>query len=181
MKKLILLALLILTAVNVPAKANAVQVARPSAQLTVIPTKKPEMVYDARVNALKNIFKKYNSPLTDVAAAYVKYADINGVDWRLLPAISGVESTFGLALPKNSYNAYGWGNGTVYFNSWEDGISIIDQALKEKYMSHGATDVWSIGPIYAASPTWSARVNNFMNEIDAEYQKLTTFQSTPNI
>ena len=74
-----------------------------------------------------------------------------------------------------SYNAYGWGGGRIYFESWEDGIKIINKAIRENYIDRGATDVWSIGPIYAESPTWSVRVNSFMQEINEEYLKLSVF------
>lgn len=136
---------------------------------------------DTRTKAVRNIFKKYNSPLIDQAVFYVKYADEFGVDWRLLPSIAGLESTFGKFLMPGSYNAYGWGGGHIYFESWEDGIRIINKALRQNYINRGATDVWSIGQIYAESPTWSARVNHFMEEINEEYLKLFVFAAIPNI
>ncbi len=178
MKNLVLLTVLLITILILPKTANAAETARPSAKLAVISSGKAEDT-DIRKVALKNIFKKYNSPLADSADAYIKYADENGVDWELLPAISGVESTFGKALPGGSYNAYGWGNGKIYFTSWEDGIKVIEQALRQNYINRGARNVWSIGPIYAASPTWSVRVDSFMSEINREYQRLSVM--TPNI
>src|SRR3972149_10979610 len=137
---------------------------------------------DTRTKAVRNVFRKYNSPLVDQAVFYVKYADEFGVDWKLLPSIAGLESTFGRFLMPGSYNAYGWGGGRIYFESWEDGIRIITKSIRENYMDRwGATDVWSIGPIYAESPTWSVRVNRFMQEIEAEYQSLSTFKMALNI
>ena len=130
---------------------------------------------DYRVKALQNIFKKYNSPLVDYAPLYVKYADKYSVDWKLLPSISGLESSFGQFLMPGSYNGYGWGGGYIYFKDWEDGIDTINKTIRTNYMNKwGATDVWSIGPIYAESKTWSVRVNGFMNEIEAEYLKLAS-------
>ena len=136
---------------------------------------------DTRTKAVRNIFKKYNSPLVDQAAFYVEYADEFGVDWRLLPSIAGLESTFGKFLMPGSYNAYGWGGGHIYFESWEDGIRVINKALRENYMNRGAIDVWSIGPVYAESPTWSVRVNYFMTQFDQEYKRLTVFSLIPSI
>ncbi len=146
-----------------------------SAQLARVEVSKPVM--DMRVKALQNVFAKYNSELTDSAWAYVKYADQYGVDWRLLPSIAGLESTFAKRYIRGTYNPYGWGSGRIYFESWEDGIRTINKALSEKYMARGATDVWSIGPIYAESPTWSVRVNSFMEEIEEEYKRLSLFSS----
>ncbi|HVZ67539.1 MAG TPA: hypothetical protein VG917_04720 [Patescibacteria group bacterium] len=179
MKKIIFFILLILVTLIAPQKADAVAHAE-SAQLSGPTIEKPNII-DVRTKALENVFKRHNSPLAGQAYAYVKYADEYGVDWKLLPAISGVESSFGIALMPGSYNAYGWGGGHIYFNSWEDGIRSIDEALGENYYAKGATDVWKIGPIYAESPTWSVRVNGYMNEIDEEYQRLSLFTTLPTI
>ncbi|HVZ11515.1 MAG TPA: hypothetical protein VG965_00655 [Patescibacteria group bacterium] len=172
--KFIIILIAIAVLVGFPTQTFASDVhSDPSAQLVsqnVVKTNVP----DLRIKALKNIFTKYNSPLVDYADLYVKYADQNGLDWKLLPAISGLESTFGIHIPAGSYNAYGWGNGTIYFKSWEDGIKTLDEGIKTRYVDRGATDVWTMGPMYASSPTWAVRVDRFMNEINDEYQKITT-------
>ena len=181
MKKILLLIAFIFAISIFPQKANAADVANSSAQLATNQVKNWYGV-DTRVKALKNVFARHNSPLVDYAPAYVKYADAYGVDWKLLPSISGLESSFGVYLMPGSYNGYGWGGGLIYFQSWEDGIRTINKALRENYMDRwGATDVWSIGPIYAESPTWSVRVNSFMSEINEEYLKLSTFTLAPSI
>lgn len=131
-----------------------------------------KIVDDRRVKALKRVFEQYNSPLLGEEASYVKIADKNGVDWKLLPSIAGLESSFGKRLMPNSYNAYGWGGGHIYFDSWSDGIDTITKSLKERYYARGADTVWTIGPIYAASPTWAVRVNSFMEKIEKEYVDL---------
>lgn len=136
---------------------------------------------DIRVAALKRVFEKYDSPLVQVADSYVELADKNGIDWKLLPAISGLESSFGKRLMPNSYNAYGWGGGYIYFESWEDGIDTITKALSEKYYGRGADNVWKIGPIYAESPTWAVRVNSFMKSIEKEYVSLLRDEVTITI
>ncbi|RJQ25376.1 hypothetical protein C4577_05720 [Candidatus Parcubacteria bacterium] len=133
---------------------------------------------DPRVLALKNVFNKYNSPLTPYADLYIKHADKNGVDWKLLPAISGLESSFGRYYMPGSHNVYGWGGGYIYFQSWEEGIKNINKALKRNYIDKGADNVYSIGPIYAESPTWAVRVNRFMEEINQEYIKISTSNLT---
>ena len=124
---------------------------------------------DYRVNVLRSYLKQYNSPLVDNAEDFVKYADMYDLDWRFVAAISGLESTFGKEIPYNSYNGWGYGiygTNTRSFESWEDGIQTVSKDLREKYMNEwGATDVYAIGKIYAASPTWAQRVEYFMNRI----------------
>jgi hypothetical protein len=122
---------------------------------------------DYRVLALYSYFKSHNSPLADYSQDFIKIADKYELDWRLIPAISGVESTFGKNLPSGSYNAYGWANGKYSFESWEESIEIVSKTIREKYINKGAVSVNQIGRIYAPpSSTWSWKVNYFMNEID---------------
>lgn len=155
-----------------------------SASATLTSTlQKPQEASDIRIEALEKVFKKYDSPLTPYAKSYITAADKYGVDWKLLPAISGLESSFGRRLMPNSYNAYGWGGGYIYFENWDAGINHITKTLRANYMDKwGASDVWEIGPIYAESPTWSVRVNSFMNEINREYLSLSSKKALmPNL
>lgn len=169
MKKLILLAALLLVASFNPTNTFAATNAASSAALTPVNLGEKETM-DSRVKALTNVFNKYKSPLAPYAKAYVAAADKHGVDWRLLPAISGLESSFGKHYIEGTHNVYGWGSGRIYFDSWEHGIDHINKTLKANYMEKwGAKDVWEIGPIYAESPTWAVRVDKFMREINTEY------------
>jgi len=121
---------------------------------------------DKREKALAYFLKKHNSPLANYAGEFVKAADIYGLDWKLVPAITGVESTFGKHIPYKSYNAYGWANGAYRFSSWEESIWHVNQVLKEKYADRGATTISQIGKIYAPpSPFWASKVSFFMDKI----------------
>lgn len=125
---------------------------------------------DNRAKILKKFLQFYNSPLADNAETFVKQADANNLDWRLVASISGVESTFGKQIPYNSYNAWGWGiygNNMIYFTSFDEAIETISKALRENYIDKwGAQNVYQIGRFYAASPTWTQRVVYFMNKVD---------------
>lgn len=140
---------------------------------------------DERTLILKSYLEKNNSPMVDSAQDFVDAADIHGVDWKLVPAISGVESTFGKHTPGNdfypSYNAWGWGvYGTqaLYFKSWEDGIFVVTEGLKKNYINRGLTNPYSMNKIYAASPTWGSRVSFFMSDLEKyakDYKKTNVF------
>jgi len=122
---------------------------------------------DSRARILAAFLKEYDSPLVPFTGEFVKAADAYGLDWRLVPAITGVESTFGKRIPYNSYNAYGWANGVYKFQSWEDSIWHVSKALREKYLDKGADTVWEIGRIYAPpSSTWAGKVNVLMAKIN---------------
>ncbi len=124
---------------------------------------------DYRAQILSDYLKSKNSPLSDSAQTFVSEADKYNLDWKLVAAISGLESGFGKEIPYNSYNGWGWGvygDNVMYFSSWDDAIATISQGLRQNYLDKGATDIYSIGHIYAASPTWAQRVTAIMANID---------------
>jgi hypothetical protein len=143
--------------------------AKDKASSAKIETKLASNASDYRVDVLRGYLQQYDSPLVDNAEDFIRYADLYNLDWRFVAAISGLESTFGKQIPDNSYNGWGYGiygTNVRYFNSWEDGIKTVSKDLREKYMNTwGANDVYAIGKIYAASPTWAVRVEYFMNRI----------------
>ena len=123
---------------------------------------------DPRVTKLHAYLEKNKSPLTDYADEFVKYADKYELDWRLLPAISGVESTFGKHIPFNSYNAYGWANGGYKFTSWEDSIEHVTMTLRTKYVDRGVDTLPEISRVYCPpNPLWWTKVKFFMDKIEA--------------
>jgi len=126
-------------------------------------------IKDTRGERLREFFQSYQSPLAPYADFIVKTADDYSLDWKLVPAIAGVESTFGKFIPYNSFNAYGWNNGDFYFENWQEGIEVVSKNLKENYIDKwGAKTVGEIGAIYAPpSPFWAGRVAYFMGEIEA--------------
>ncbi len=141
--------------------------ARSSAVLLKTPIQKTP---DSRAKILKEFLEQYNSPLVPYAQDFVEIADNYNLDWKLVAAISGVESTFGKQIPYNSYNGWGWGiygDNMIRFASWTEGIEIVSEGLRTNYLNKwGAENVYEIGRIYAASPTWAQRVTYFMNKID---------------
>ncbi len=145
----------------------------PDSQLTA-ETENVQSKRELRTEAVHNVIESYypSSPLVDHADDFVATADKYDVDWRLLPSISGAESTFGKQCVPGTYNAYGWGQGYIYFDSWEDGIETVIGSLRKNYIDKGAETVYEIGPIYAEATHWSSRVTYFMNKFDEEYLRL---------
>jgi hypothetical protein len=124
--------------------------------------------YDYRVENLNRYLTKNGSPLAVYSEQFVSFADENGLDYRLVPAISGVESTFGKRIPGNSYNAYGWANGGYTFKSWPDSIEIVTSTLRSEYINKGATTISKIARRYAPpSTTWASKVKYFVGKIDS--------------
>lgn len=126
---------------------------------------------DRRQEILREFLKSYRSPLVAYAGVFIQTADKYQIDWRLIPAITGVESTFGRHIPLNSFNAYGWCNGNYSFNSWEESIEIVASTLKKKYIDRGLDNPYKIGPVYAPpSTTWAGKVDYFMKKMDCLYK-----------
>jgi len=139
------------------------------ASAALVPNLDTQPKDDPRVKILEEFLKQYDSPLVPHAATFVREADKYRLDYRLVAAISGLESTFGHYIPYNSYNAWGWGvygNNVINFTSYDEAIETISKELRHRYMNRwGATTVLEIGRFYASSPTWASRVVYFMEKI----------------
>src|SRR4030042_1075334 len=158
---LITVALVYLCTVSVAAQG----ISDPSASLKI---EAQDSGFDYRVENLRIFLEKYDSPLSTYAEDFVAYADKNGLDYRLVPSITGVESTFGKRIPTNSYNAYGWANGEYSFTSWENSIALVSQTLKTSYIDKGAPTISKIARRYAPpSTTWAGKVIFFVRKIDS--------------
>lgn len=166
MKKLLALGAILISffIFSQPAYASS-QVAGSSA---VLKDSLPEIEKpDLRVEKLEAFLVQYDSPLTPYGKKFIEAADNYQIDFRLLPAITGVESSFGKRIPANSYNAYGWNNGQYWFQSWEESIEYLSRSLKEKYFNRGLDTPDKIGPVYAPpSPFWASKVVYFMEKIE---------------
>lgn len=143
---------------------------------------------DTRIAILESYLDKYNSPLKPEAKNFIEAADKYNIDWKLVAAISGVESTFGKFTPApSSYNAWGWGvygNQALYFKSWKDGIYTVSEGLRLHYYNQGLINPYDINRIYAASPAWGAHVSYFLadiSEFEKDYQDTLDKTSMPDM
>lgn len=119
-----------------------------------------------RVRILSQYLSRYNSPLRFAAVHFIKTADRYGLDWRLLPAIAGMESTFGKFMIDETYNPFGWGGGYIYFDSFEESIETVGRQLFLRF--HNRTAPENIGPTYTPPNyvNWIRGVNYFMREME---------------
>jgi len=169
---IILLAVLTFFTAISPFKAQAYDQSSETSATFAAPqvTPSPIVKQDNRAAILRSYLEQYNSPLADHAETFIKESDANNIDWKMVAAISGVESTFGAAIPPYSYNAWGYnvyGTNVRRFASWDDGITVVSTDLRQIYMNQrGATNIYQIGATYAASPTWASRVQGYMDDID---------------
>ena len=163
MKKIIFgLLFAILISLFAPQRTSATQIAGASARLKTNLSEE-----DKRTKKLVFFLGENNSPLTEFANDFIKAADKYELDWRLVAAITGVESTFGKRIPQGSFNAYGWGNGKIDFESWPQSIEHVSSVLSEKYVAKGLDTPQKMASVYAPpSQTWGSKVTYFMKKID---------------
>lgn len=130
---------------------------------------------DPRAAQIERYLLSRNSPMAGAAKTFVEVADSCPMDWALLPAIAGKESSFGRIIPYNSYNAFGWAvytgqNYGAVFESWEDAIRRVGHGLCENYIKRGRTtpeeiEVWYT-PISAQTHGgWRRDVTSMMEAI----------------
>lgn len=114
-----------------------------SAKVTTLPliikdSPQPHVeIVDSRVTAIDNYFKKRNMPLAGYGKKMVEVADKNGLDWRLLPAISVRESSGGRHMCQN--NPFGWGSCKIVFNSLDEAIETVGFKLANLPVYKGKT------------------------------------------
>jgi hypothetical protein len=138
-----------------------------------MPTIKTQDEYIIKLLVIKKILNKYNSPLVSISDTFIVNCVKYNLDCYLLPAIAGLESTFGHYIYNNSYNPFGWGGGYIIFKDWKEGIEIVARGLKQNYIDKGANDIYKIGKIYAPpSKTWAYKVDFFMKEFYNEELKI---------
>jgi hypothetical protein len=82
---------------------------------------------DPRAVRLQRFLARLHSPTASLAPVFVREADENHLDWRLLPSISVVESGAGKICRNN--NIFGWNNGNQPFPSVRSGIHEVAYRL----------------------------------------------------
>lgn len=175
MKKIILFVASVIAFLLLAVQTQAADVAGQSATLSapIQSTPVPIKLVNGRERikqkiAIKRVLERYGSPLAATVDGFMEAANKYDLDPYLLPSIAGVESGFGRAYITSTYNVFGWGRGTIPFNSFEDGYLTVGKGLRENYINRGATSVEAIGAIYCEGNTWSGKVNYFMAQFKAE-------------
>lgn len=174
------IALSITAAVSAPStNTTSTELAQPAPQPQVLafsstpePTPKAPTENELRVETLQRYLARHNAPLAGNAQDFIDAANTHGLEWHLLPAISGVESTFGKHVPYNSYNPFGWANGERGFQDWKEAIYTVAEGVERIYYNKGRTTPELMHKVYAPpSPSWGSKVRYFMNQIEAEHEK----------
>lgn len=125
-----------------------------------------------RVEALEKFFDEFKSPLKANAETFVDIADKYNMDYKLLPAISCMESSCGKMLIEGSYNPFGWGiygKNAIYFKSYDEAIETVAKGISDNYIAKGLNTPEKIAPVYTPPNyvNWRNGVTFFINKIDS--------------
>lgn len=120
------------------------------------------MKNDPRLPILENFFAARHCPVRALAQEFLLAADENGLDWRLLPSISFVESGGGKIARNN--NIFGWGSGHHRFSSIRESIHTIAAKLAHSKL-YRDKDTDRILSTYNTRRRWADRVRSVMRSI----------------
>lgn len=126
--------------------------------------------FDKKVSNIEKFLESRKSPLAEKARYLALMANKFGIDYRIVAAISIIESSGGTRLYRR-YNAWGWGGSKgIHFENWEHSIYVVSKGLGQNYYARGATTPEQIAPAYNPhTPNeWSAKVRLTMNQIGGD-------------
>lgn len=122
-------------------------------------------IMDSRAMALGKFFEKRKCPLLPYVDEFITAADKYKVDFRLLPAISVIESQCGKIYPRSTNNPFGWNSARTGFESIPVAIDfIVGQLANSKYYA-GKTNERKLAA-YCPEPTYPSRVLKLIKEIE---------------
>jgi hypothetical protein len=114
---------------------------------------------DPRISSLRRFFLRNNSPAVEFADLFVREADHNGLDWRLLPGLAVVESGGGKRC--TAHNLFGWMNGKAAFSSFAEAIQTVSWHLSNsRFYRHKSLDRMLL--TYNNDPLYPTRVKQVM-------------------
>ena len=116
----------LLVAMGMVAIPLSLQLHRPVIQASAQP-KIPPPPRDPRVTKLHGFLAKLDCPVATMAEDFVRVADENHLDWRLLPSIAVIESGGGKAYRNN--NIFGWNKGDQSFATIRSGMELVAYKL----------------------------------------------------
>ncbi|MCC7289793.1 hypothetical protein IT417_00880 [bacterium] len=120
-----------------------------------------------KVKRVQNYLKNRGAPLASKAKFLVQSAKYYRIDYRLVAAISIIESSGGRNTYR-PYNAWGWGGAEAAFTfrSWEEAIMTVSRGLAG-YYAGGANTPAEIAPRYNphTPKEWSRKVTFVMSQM----------------
>jgi hypothetical protein len=122
----------------------------------------PDYRQDPRLTSIRAFFQKFDCPAWRYATVFLEAADLNELDWRLLPSISYVESTGGKAARNN--NLFGWNSGRTRFANTSAGIHAVGYRLSHSRL-YRDKDLDELLATYNPDEEYADKVKSIMQRI----------------
>ncbi len=125
--------------------------------------------FDTKVENIQTYLNPRNAPLKEEVEHIVMMANKFNIDYRIVVAISIIESSGGIHSYR-PYNAWGWGGANGFsFESWEHSIYVVSRGISG-YYSRGQNTPEKMAPMYNphTPEKWGPKVRNVMNQIGPE-------------
>ncbi len=120
-----------------------------------------------------------DSPMVHKGNSLLQQGQIYDVDPRLIVAIAGQESSFGIRVcaANNAWNWF-WGGSCSRspFESYDNGIRTLNKFMRRSYLNKGYTTIPLIGKKYCVDGC-----EHWRSGVDFFYGQLVTLQSQPAI
>lgn len=118
---------------------------------------------DSRYDKLESFFQSFGCPTPHYVDEYLGEADSNAIDYRLLPAISVLESTCGVYQRLN--NRWGWDSARKGFSSFRAGLQYIARQLSQgRYYRNKSLE--EKVRMYNPNPQYARLLKKLMLKID---------------
>ncbi len=117
-----------------------------------------------KIDRLRNYFAGRGSPLAAHAETFVNEANRLGMDYRLVPAISVIESG-GCVNAYRPYNCWGWGGQEAArsFTGYDHSIKTVMNGIYQYYWAQGLTTPAAMQSKYCPPCTdWNVKVSYVM-------------------
>ena len=133
---------------------------------------------DERRERLEAFFQSFGCPSPHYVDEYVGAADTYAIDYRLLPAISVLESTCGIY--QRSNNRWGWDSARRGFASFRSGLEYIAGQLAHGRYYKNKTLEEKVR-MYNPNPQYLREVAKLMRKIDGRSAALPMDSAMPDV
>lgn len=129
---------------------------------------------DSRAKIIKKYLSDYDSPLTPFAETVVNVSDKYQVDPYLIVSIAQQESNLCKAIPRGSYNCWGYGiygDKVTMFTDYPQALETVISGLRKNYIDMGLKTPEEIMQKYTPPSVdlggpWARGVRQFMSDLD---------------
>ena len=118
---------------------------------------------DSRLSKLRTFLINARSPIQHLAEDFLAAADRYGLDWRLLPCISLIESGAGKQYKRN--NIFGWNSGREPFASIRESIDVVASRLANSKLYRNK-ELDAMLATYNRYPKWAEQMKSLMRRLD---------------